>query len=141
MIGNVKVRFDACRVEVVFHGPVSYQDRMDTMDIVCPILLVHKFTRVLLDFSNAWPNTTLGATRAEFIARIEAEPAMAGACLAFVHGSESHTMPTEHASHVAGFVARRFYDRDSATAWLDATAPETEGPQCRCEPLPARPMA
>jgi len=123
MIGKVTVRHDAHRIEVVFHGPVSYQDRIDTMDIVCPIMREHGYTRVLLDFTQAWPNTSIGATREEFFARIEAEPAMAGASLAFVDGPESHALPTEHVSRIAGFIARRFYDPISAKAWLDATGP------------------
>lgn len=120
---EIQVHAQSRRIEIAYFGPVGYRERMDTMDLVCPQMRALGVRCVLLDFTEAWSSTPLGPPSALFVDRIASEPAMRATRLALVHAPPEQCIPVERAAPLAGFVARRFRDRDEAIAWMESDDP------------------
>jgi hypothetical protein len=107
------------RVEVVFTGPVTFMDRIDAMDVVCP-MLEGGLTRVLIDYSHAWVDEPSVETFQQLDDRIRNEPALKECWIALVNPPDFHATPTEEIGEDLGFPVRRFHNRQAAVDWLDS---------------------
>ena len=108
------------RVEVAFTGPVTFVDRIDAMDVVCPMIVEHGLTRVLIDYSHAWVDEPSVETFQQLDDRIRNEPALKECWIALVNPPDFHATPTEEIGEDLGFPVRRFHNRQAAVDWLDS---------------------
>lgn len=113
---RVAVRKLESRIDIVFSGPVTYRDRIETIDHISPKMIGYGLKRVLLDFSGAWAGSVGGATSRDLEDRIRSEPAFSGACFAFVNSPVAHSAPTKLQRQLKEWsfdasirVMRRFY--------------------------------
>jgi hypothetical protein len=127
---QIDVHADANRIDVTFHGPVSFRDRIDTLDIVVPRIIEGGFTRVLIDYTHAWVDEASVETFKALDLRLRSETSLRGLRLALVNPPEFHAVPTEEIAPEAGFRVRRFHRRDAAIAWLgrDGHAGDEDAP-------------
>jgi len=108
------------RVEVTFTGPVTFQDRIDAMDVVCPMLVERGLTRVLIDYSHAWVDEPSVETFEQLDDRIRNEPSFKACWIALVNPPDFHATPTEEIGEDLGFPVRRFPNRQVAVDWLES---------------------
>jgi hypothetical protein len=108
------------RAEVQFTGPVSFKDRLEAVDVICPLLVERRLTRVLIDYSHAWVDEPSAESFAELDARLRRESHLKQCWIAIVNPPDFHAIPTEDIGHEIGFPVRRFYNRHTALEWLNS---------------------
>lgn len=108
------------RLEITFRGPVSFQDRIDAMEAVFPLLVEHGLTGILIDYSKAWVHEPSPATFQALEARLRSEPYLQRCRVALVNPPEFHAVPTESIAKDIGYPVRRFNSHRAAVAWLES---------------------
>ena len=108
------------RMEITLRGPVSFLDRVHTMEVAFPILVAQQLTRILIDYSHAWVHDPTAATFEELDARLRSEPYLRQCRVALVNPPEFHAAPTESIGRDFGYPVRRFNSRRAAIAWLES---------------------
>jgi hypothetical protein len=127
---HIEVHPESRRVEVTFHGPVSFLDRIATLDIVMPMIVEGGLTRVLIDYSHAWVDSPSVLSFEMLEKKLRDASCMRGLWIALVNPPEFHALPTEAMAEDTGFQVRRFYNRDAAVAWLADRLTPPSRPGC-----------
>lgn len=115
-------RNDALRlVEVRYFDCVSVEQRRAAMAETLAILRVTGIRRIAIDYDLARLRDDPVATLSAFATRIATNAELRECRIAFV-GRRGHqfNVAVETLASARGFGARRFFDRDSAVAWLMA---------------------
>ena len=118
MTRTINVVEAASRVDVTFAGPVSFADRIDTMEEVGPKVAHLGLKGVVLDYTNAWVDESPVSAFEGLEHNIRACGWLEGMKVALVNPAEFHAFPTEGLSTEVGFEVRRFHTRSAAEAWL-----------------------
>ena len=111
----IEIDREAGVATVTFSGPVTYQERIDVMDTLCPQMLERDIKRLILDFSTAWQSPHQRGTRDDLMHKIMREPALHGCRVAFLNSVDIQGIP---AAPTPNFEIKRFERRDDAFAWL-----------------------
>ena len=125
---QIEFNLEAGQIEVTFHGPVSFLDRIETMDIVVPRIADGGFKRVLIDYTHAWVDESSVESFEILSARLSAETRLRGLRVALVNPPEFHAVPTEDVAAKSGFQVRRFSTRATAISWLGRARAQTVPP-------------
>lgn len=111
----IEIDREAGLATVTFSGPLTWQARMDMMDVLCPQMFQHGIKRLLFDFTTAWHSPTQRGTREALMRKIMDEPALHGCRVAFLNSVDIQGVP---AAPTPNFEIKRFERRDDAFAWL-----------------------
>ena len=136
-------------VDVRYSGCVSVEQRGAAMDETLAILRDTGIRRIAIDYDQARLRDDPVATMSAFATRIATNAELRQCHIAFI-GRRGHqfNITIETLSSARGYGARRFFDRDSALAWLrdeplaaalPAPAPRADaGRSLRQAPAPPR---
>jgi hypothetical protein len=127
MQAHVHVDAAASLIEAAYTGPVSFADRIVTIETVGSAITRNGGLKgVLLDYTNAWVGESAVGTFEKLSSRLQNASFLSGIHIALVNPAEFHAVPTEEIATRFGFTVRRFYSREAATAWLvQATTPSS----------------
>ena len=108
-------------VDVRYFDCVSVEQRGAAMDETLVILQAAGFRRIAIDYDQARLRDDGVVTMSAFATRIATNAALRQCRIAYV-GKRGHhfNVTIETLSSARGYGARRFFDRDSALAWLAA---------------------
>ena len=108
-------------VDVRYFDCVSVEQRGAAMDETLAILRDTGIRRIAIDYDRARLRDDPVATMSAFATRIATDAALRQCRIAFI-GRAGHqfNITIETLSSARGYGARRFFDRDSALAWLTA---------------------
>lgn len=116
---RIELHREARRIEITYQGPVSFADRLHTLEIIAPLIIEGALTRVVIDYTLAWVDDDSVEVFEQLETRIRSESGLRGLKIALVNPPEFHSVPTEQVAIVIGFRVRRFNSRTAAIAWLD----------------------
>ncbi len=116
---DIQIFEEQGRIEIRFRGPVSFLDRIVTMDDVFPLLVAHGLKHILIDYSRAWVHEPSPAVFQALDSRLRSEPYLKQCRIALVNPPEFHAVPTEGIGSEIGYPVRRFNSHRAAVAWLD----------------------
>jgi hypothetical protein len=116
-------------VDVRYFDCVSVEQRGAAMDETLAILRATGIRRIAIDYAQARLRDDPVATMSAFATRIATNAALRQCHIAFI-GKAGHqfNITVETLSSARGYGARRFFDRDSALAWLQGQPLAVERP-------------
>lgn len=108
-------------VDVRYFDSVSTAQRGAAMDETLVILRATGIRRIAIDYDQAWLRDDPVTTMSAFATRIATNAELRQCRIAFI-GKQGHqfNITVETLSSARGYGARRFFNRDSALAWLMA---------------------
>jgi len=108
-------------VDVHYVDSISIKQRGAAMDETLAILRATGIRRIAIDYDHARLSDDPIATMSAFATRIATDAELRRCHIAFI-GRRGHqfNITIELLSSARGYGARRFFDRDSALAWLQA---------------------
>lgn len=111
-------------IEIRYRGPLSFRERIESLELIAPQVGADKLRRVLVDFTEAVEVPEEPGARGTYAARLATLP-FRGCVVAFVNAPTVHSAPMEWVSVVVGYRIARFTQRDEALQWLvaDGTRP------------------
>jgi len=115
-------------VDVLYFDGVSVLQRGAAMDETLAILAASDIRRIVIDYDQARLHGDPLAVISAFATRVATNAELRLCRIAFV-GRRGHTfnLPLETLSSARGYGFQRFFDRDSAIAWLLAWQAVTPG--------------
>ena len=129
-------------VDVRYFDCVSVEQRAAAMDATLAILRATDIRCIAIDYDQARLRDDPVATMSAFATRIATSAELRECRIAFI-GRAGHqfNLTIETLASARGYGARRFFDRDSAVAWLTAAAPAPAPLEGGPRTPPARRMA
>jgi len=119
MIRDIRIFPEVRRLEMKFMGSVSIQDRLDTLDLIAPLIANQKLNRILVNFSAAWHEPPLEKDGVPFEETFRQNGGYAGSRIAFVSRPHGYAPLKGDAALPLGFEFRCFSGRHAASIWLD----------------------
>jgi hypothetical protein len=92
---RIEVHPEGRRVELGYQGPVTFHDRIGTLDVLAPLVIEGELTRVLIDYTQAWVNSPSVEVFERLEARMRSESSMSWLRIALVNPPDIHAAPTE----------------------------------------------
>jgi len=124
-------------VDVRYHDCVSIEQRRAAMDETLLILRTYGYRRIAIDYDLARLRDDGVVAMSAFATHIATNAELRECRIAFI-GRQGHqfNVTVETLSSARGYGARRFFDRDSALAWLTAqpAAAVLPAPSPRAQP-------
>jgi len=111
----------AAHIDVRYSGCVSIAERTAAMNETLAVIRGHGPCRILIDFDQARLHDVPLAAQSAFATVIATRPELRPCRIAFVgHERNGFNTAIETLSAGRGYRFRRFFDRDTALAWLAA---------------------
>lgn len=114
---TIRVLYDEAVLEVSYEGPITFQGRSESLDLITPLFRTYGLTGLLVDFSKGFVVEDEPGARGDFAAKLAMLP-LQGCRVAFVNLPSAHGGPPAWVSAVAVYETRRFNCRDEALQWL-----------------------